>query len=126
MFVSRVGEVQWRRDVPMGATPVGMARYSRDGSTIYYYAWPEDDVEGIRAVPARGGEPRLAVAFDDPAVEGMWYISLSHDRLYVTVWEPAGDIWVADVEVGRLLESTSSRRPGSRGGGGEARRVVWR
>ena len=38
---------------------------------------------------------RLAVAFDDPAVAGSWWLSVGPDRLYLTVSEYDSDIWVA-------------------------------
>ena len=50
---------------------------------------------GVWAIPVRGGEARLVIALDDPAVTAPGYLSLGRDRLYLTVSEYESDIWVA-------------------------------
>jgi len=80
-------------------------RYSRDGRTIYAVAKHADGRRGIWAIPASGpGEPRLVVAFDDPALNprpaaGVWNTSIGvgPDRVYLSVAEYESDIWVADL-----------------------------
>jgi hypothetical protein len=51
---------------------------------------------GVWALPLYGGNPRLIVASNDPALAPFWQgISVSRDRLYLTVSEYESDIWVA-------------------------------
>jgi hypothetical protein len=38
---------------------------------------------------------RLAVAFDDPALQGTLWLSVGPERLYLSVAELESDIWVA-------------------------------
>ena len=53
----------------------------------------------VRAVPASGGTPRVAVRFDDPTRP--WHrfgFRLRAGRFYFTLGDLQSDIWVADVE----------------------------
>jgi Tol biopolymer transport system component len=103
VLVSREGEVLWRNALSSPWLPdlaIG-SRYSTDGSTIFVGGTREDGSKGIWAVPAFGGEPNLAVAFDNAALVGWHDLSIGPEHLYVTVGEYETDVWVADVEVGR-------------------------
>ncbi len=104
VLVSREGEVLWRHSPARagirqyrGQQP----KYSRDGSTIYFWGTHEDGSRGIWAIPALGGEPALVVALDDPGDTFRRRFSVGLDHLYVNVLEAELDIWVADVEVRR-------------------------
>ena len=102
-LVSRSGEELWRYDPTSdGLTLIFSYRvFSQDGSTIYTAARRNDGTEGVWAIPVRGGEPRLVVAYDSAEVRAMRWIAVGPDRLYLTVQQVESDIWVADVEVGR-------------------------
>ncbi len=98
-FVSPQGRKLWHRDLAAmyGLTlSGGRPRYSPDGRTIYAAAAHRDGRRGVWAIPARGGSPRLVVAFDDPALANPYgFLSVGPDRLYLTVAEYESDIWVA-------------------------------
>jgi len=72
-------------------------RYSRDGRTIYAQGAHQDGRRGVWAIPVAGGPARLVVAFDDPALDTFVGLSISSDRLYLTVSEYESDIWVANL-----------------------------
>jgi hypothetical protein len=102
VLVSREGEVLWRYDPSTtGLVSFYRPRLSRDGSIIYTLGRHEDGSEGIWAIPALGGEPRLVVAFDDAEIVGLMWISVGPDRLHLTVQQAEMDIWVVDVEAER-------------------------
>jgi Tol biopolymer transport system component len=104
LLVSPAGVVLWRYDVATGNhlhwdDPIDAdVRYSRDGSTVYFAAEHEDGRSGVWAMPAFGGEARMVIAFDDPAVTVRGFLSVGPDRLYLTVSEYESDIWVMDLE----------------------------
>ena len=103
VLVSPEGDVLWRYDPKAdGLTlPNLYQRFSRNGSTIFARARREDGTEGIWAIPFRGGEPRLVVAYDDATLVPNVWLTVGPDRLYLSVAEYESDIWVADVEVER-------------------------
>jgi Tol biopolymer transport system component/tRNA A-37 threonylcarbamoyl transferase component Bud32 len=103
VLVSREGEVLWRYDPSTDglAVPNIHQMFSRDGSTIYAWARREDGTEGIWAIPLRGGEPSLVVAYDRADIDAERWLAVGPDRLYLTVRQTEIDIWVADVEVER-------------------------
>jgi Tol biopolymer transport system component len=102
-LVSRDGEEVWRYDPTSDGLVLTYSYrvFSQDGSTIYTAARRSDGTEGIWAIPVRGGEPRLVVAYDNANVLGLRWIAVAPDRLYLTVQQVESDIWVADVEVER-------------------------
>ncbi len=104
-FVSPQGRVLWRRNlIPTGGfTGYGAPSYSRDGRTIYLWAFREGGRTGIWAIPVAGGPPRLVVNLDDPSltVPGStqpWAPDAGRDRLFLTLSEPESDIWVAKLK----------------------------
>jgi len=103
MVVSPEGEVLWRYDLKAAglSLPTVHQMFSQDGSTIYAAGWRRDGAEGVWAIPVRGGQPRLVVAFDDIELVAPRWLSVGPDRLYLTVQQAEVDIWVADVEVER-------------------------
>ena len=103
MIVSREGDVRWRYDPATDGLRAigGDTFFSRDGSAVYFRAQRGEGVDGVWAIPVRGGEPRLVVAFDDPDVTPAIWRAVGPDRLYLTVQQAESDIWVADVEVER-------------------------
>jgi Tol biopolymer transport system component len=106
LLVSRDAEVLWRRspllaDVLTGIlTGGGPPQFSRDGRRIFFWAVLESRF-GIASIPTQGGEPRMVVVRDDPALRERGLFSVGPDSLYVTVAEQESDIWVMDVEVRR-------------------------
>jgi len=94
VFLSWAGQTLWRREIPFGWFE--LAQYSRDGKTLYFDALRDDGRQGVWAVAGGGrGAARLVVAFDDPKLQGTQWISVSKDRLYLSVAEFESDIWVA-------------------------------
>jgi hypothetical protein len=93
-FVSWAGRILWRHEVPFAFFE--LAEYSRDGRTVYFEAEREDGRTGIWAIGDGGrGAVQLAIAFDDPTLQGTPWISVGPDRLYLSVAELESDIWVA-------------------------------
>jgi Tol biopolymer transport system component len=76
-------------------------QWSSDGRTVYYLG--ADSVSmSISGVPARGGDPRIAVRFDDPARPWHRYgFRVYRDRIYFTLGDRQSHIWVADLEADR-------------------------
>jgi hypothetical protein len=100
-LVSSEGEVIWRYDMAeFGLSGEARPEFSWEGATIYAHGI-RNGSEGIWAIPSGGGEPRLAVAYDDAEIAGFQWFSLGPDRIYVTVGQYESDIWVMDVEVER-------------------------
>jgi serine/threonine-protein kinase len=106
VLVSRDGEVLWRRE-PLTAnvrtgilTGGGPPQFSRDGRWVFFWGVLENRF-GIASIPVEGGEPRMVVVRDNPALRENGLFSVGPDNLYVTVAEQESDIWVMDVEVGR-------------------------
>jgi Tol biopolymer transport system component len=101
-FVSPEGRTLWHRDLAAsyGLTLYGgVARYSRDGRTIYVAGEHRDGRRGVWAIPVGPGRPRLVIAFDDPALaNALGALSVGPDRLYLTVAEYESDIWVAKLK----------------------------
>jgi len=73
----------------------GIIRLSREGRTVYTAAAHQNGRKGIWAIPLAGGPARLVVAFDDPALFALGFMSVGPDRLYLTVSQYESDIWVA-------------------------------
>ncbi len=74
--------------------------WSTDGRTIYFRATGPDDVYGIYAVAAAGGEPRRLVRFDEPSMPGFGGGNVvEHDGMfYLSIGEVESDIYVMDLE----------------------------
>jgi Tol biopolymer transport system component len=106
VFVSRDAEILWRREQSMANVRTGILtgggppQFSRDGQWIFFWGILENRF-GIAAIPTQGGEPRMVVVRDHPALRENGLFSIGPDNLYVTVAEQESDIWVMDVEVGR-------------------------
>jgi Tol biopolymer transport system component len=100
---SHDGRTEWQRHVPAtrGLTSRSASRFSRDGQTVYAMAKHQDGRLGIWRIPLLGGEARLVVAFDDPALVPFTLygggLSVGPDQLYLTVSEYESDIWVANL-----------------------------
>jgi Tol biopolymer transport system component/tRNA A-37 threonylcarbamoyl transferase component Bud32 len=74
----------------------GFLRFARDGRTIFGEGTHGDGRVGLWAIPAVGpGDPRLVIAYDEPALSDVRGVSVGRDRLYLTVSEHDSDIWVA-------------------------------
>ncbi len=95
--VSVRGHVLWRRNLQSttGLVSWDLLQYARDGHTIYTQGRHRDGRSGIWAIPAAGGEARLVVAADDPALVFYGAVTVSGDRILARVAEYESDIWVA-------------------------------
>jgi len=93
------GRVLWRRDLAATSRLTlsgSLQLFSRDGRTVYSWG-VRDGRRGVWGIPVPAGEPRLVVAFDDPALDPFLF-SIGPDRLYLTVSQYESDIWVAKLK----------------------------
>jgi Tol biopolymer transport system component len=98
ILVSLEGRAVWRRAfAAYGLNSLFPERCAWDGRTIYAWGEDLDGRQGIWAIPLAGGAARLLIAFDDPALDTTGNISVSSDRLYLTVSQYESDIWVANL-----------------------------
>jgi len=97
VFLSPQGRAIGRRNIvpTTGLISFGSPRYSRDGQLIYIVGVHKDGRQGVWAIPAAGGMPRLVIGFDDPALVAPGMMSVGRDQLYLTVSQYESDIWVA-------------------------------
>ena len=75
-----------------------VARWSRDGRTIYFKASDREGRASFWALPATGGRPRLLVRFDDPAKPSYrprW--ATDGRRFYFAINDRQSDIYVAEL-----------------------------
>ena len=73
-------------------------RWSADSREIYYKAYDADGISSFWAVPVTGGEPRLLVRFDDPAMHSNRDDFASDGRnLYFTIGAMESDVWVMEL-----------------------------
>ncbi|HLE56553.1 MAG TPA: protein kinase, partial [Rhodothermia bacterium] len=78
---------------------VNHARWSKDGSTIYFQAAQPDGSWGIWSIPSQGGTARQLVAFDEPSkMYGFLHIATDEVYLYFTLKEAESDVWMLEVE----------------------------
>lgn len=98
--VSREGEVLWRyQPSAAGLSGLSRAKFSRDGSRIYFLATHEDGSRGVWWIPVSGGNATNVVAFDDPALDvNQFGLSVGPENLYLTIGEYESDIWVMDLD----------------------------
>ncbi len=95
------GPTVWTRDLAatsqltLDARAYALPKYSRDGRTIFVVGTHQDGRRGVWAIPVTAGQARLVVASDDPAVTAQAHISVSRDRIYLTVGQYESDIWRA-------------------------------
>ena len=81
-------------EYPLLAHPI----WSRDSRTIYYKAYDTQLHKSIWAVPATGGQPRLLVAFDDPARRSLRReFATDGQRFYFTIASDESDIWTLEL-----------------------------
>ena len=81
-------------EYPLLAYPI----WSRDSRTIYYKAYDTQLHKSIWAVPATGGQPRLLVAFDDPARRSLRReFATDGQRFYFTIASDESDIWTLEL-----------------------------
>jgi Tol biopolymer transport system component len=90
-------EIPLRDLLSSGLARAQGSKLALDGRSLFVLAAHRDGRVGVWAFPLYGGNPRLIVASDDPALVPMsgLGISVGPDRLYVTVSEYESDIWVA-------------------------------
>jgi TolB protein len=103
---------------PRALAAVGRPRVSRDGSTVFFEGVDGERNQGVWSVPATDGQacvmgdddvpacdnaplaaPRLVVEFDSPSL--VLYsaaVSVSSDRVYLSIAEYESDIYVMDLE----------------------------
>jgi Tol biopolymer transport system component len=71
--------------------------WSRDGHTLYFKSHDARGNAEFYSVPATGGRPTLLLRFDDPmrpSNRTQW--SLGPGRMYFTIEEQQGEVWVMD------------------------------
>jgi hypothetical protein len=72
--------------------------WSSDGQLIYFRAISVDGVEGVYQIAAGGGEPRLLIRFNDPAMSVFGGAVLAGNGMfYFAVAEIESDIYVMDL-----------------------------
>ena len=81
----------------VGFTGVGWPEWSSDGHDVYFLGADREGTAGLWALAVTGGSPRLMVRFDDPARVGSRGISVTPDKLYLSLLELESDIWVMDL-----------------------------
>ena len=75
-----------------------IARWSRDGNTVYYLASMGGESHSIWSVPASGGRPRLVVRLDDPAGRVAFPgFTLDGEHFYFTLQEFEANVWVMEL-----------------------------
>ena len=99
VVVSKAGNIVSRLDPRM---EYNQARFSSDGSEIYFFGRRTDEW-GIWSIPVAGGQPTMLVAFDDPSLQvflghKLHSLTVGPDRFYVTISQYESDIYVMDLE----------------------------
>jgi Tol biopolymer transport system component len=82
-----------------GQPSAEQGQWSEDGRTIWFKSHDPMGNASIWTVPAAGGNPRLVLRFDDPArpsYRNTW--ALGRTRIYFTVDDRQGDIWVLEAK----------------------------
>jgi Tol biopolymer transport system component len=82
-----------------GEPSAEQGQWSEDGRTIWFKSHDPMGNASIWTVDAEGGKPRLAVRFDDPvrpSYRNTW--ALGRTRIYFTVDDRQGDIWVIETK----------------------------
>ena len=75
-----------------------LARWSRDGNTVYYIASMRGEVHSIWSVPAWGGRPRLVARLDDLAGRfAAAQFTLDGEHFYFTIQEFEANVWVMEL-----------------------------
>lgn len=80
-----------------------LCAWSADGRAVYFVGRdPGDRGIGIWRVPARGGPPRMAVRFDNPALapRPSGVFEEHSGRFYFTLTDLQSDVWMTEI-VGR-------------------------
>jgi Tol biopolymer transport system component/DNA-binding SARP family transcriptional activator len=91
------GESRGAVAVPAGMESVSWPRFSPDGSRLLFRGTHEDGREGLWWMPAQGGEPTLAVAFDHPSIE-VNSAQYHGDSVILVVVDTESDIWAMDLD----------------------------
>jgi len=74
------------------------ARWSPDGRLVYFLGTDPEGRSSFWAIPSAGGTPTLIVRFDDPEREtNRSEFATDGKRLYFTLAEKEGDLWVAEI-----------------------------
>ena len=82
-----------------GQPSAEQGQWSEDGRTIWFKSHDPMGNASIWTVDAEGGKPRLVVRFDDPvrpSYRNTW--ALGRTRIYFTVDDRQGDIWVIEAK----------------------------
>ena len=72
--------------------------WSWDGQEVYLIGTDREGTDGLWAIPATGGSPRLVIRFDDPTRAASRRITVGAGKVYLSLAEHQSDIWVMDLE----------------------------
>jgi serine/threonine protein kinase len=74
--------------------------WSKDGGTIYTVGMREGHIgDALWAISTTSGEARSLVDFKGSLSEPYYALSMDGERLYFTMWERLGDLWMAELSV---------------------------
>jgi Tol biopolymer transport system component len=94
----------FRRGMAGAAVDPASARWSPDGRQVYFLGIDSEGRSSFWSIPSAGGTPTLIVRFDEPGREtNRSEFATDGMRLYFTLAETDGDVWVADI--GRRLNA---------------------
>lgn len=79
--------------------PGAQARWSPDGTRLYYTGWRERS-EKIWALSPSSGDESVVADLTGRRGNMGWQFATDGSFLYFTFWEDIGDMWVMDVEDG--------------------------
>jgi Tol biopolymer transport system component len=100
-IVSLQGERRLMFDgAAVGFTWIDWPDWSADGRFVYFVPSDSTGTMGLYAIPVEGGTPHAIVHFDDPTknVSDLPY-TLGDGKVFFTVTEIEGDIYVMDLEM---------------------------
>ena len=84
----------------VGLDDLTWAEWSQeDGQVVYFRADDMTGLQGLYAVPAEGGQPRLLLRYDDPTRQVQFGFTIGNGKAYLSVTETESDIYVIDVEI---------------------------
>jgi TolB protein len=81
-----------------GAPLAEVSSWSADGRTIYFKSHSANGAVALWSVPSAGGQPHRLFALGDGRLRSDRYgFTISHGRLYYTMFDRQSNVWVMDV-----------------------------